>query len=246
MKTILKTCLGCFVFVILIGILLFVFRTQIISTAVNMLGFNKPKDLGIVYTAEDLKKMDSELGIEVEKITEETSISDSLVTSGKKEVDASFSNAEVTAQINRWQSYWKYTPFKQVQFKVNPDGTAEASGILDVNRLEGFITYFGYSTADLQKGLDYINASNMPELPIYIKGTGSVDNNIVNLNFEKVEVYGFTLPADINSAAETGLEAIGGNVLTKVEGLDVEKIEAKNGEAYFKGTVPETTKSKAE
>lgn len=246
MKTILKTCLGCFVFILLIGIGLFIFRAQIISTAVNMLGFNKPKDLGIEYSEADLLKMDTKLGIAVEKISDETSIEDSLVTSGKNKVDASFTNEEVTAQINRWRDYWKYTPFKQVQFKVNPDGTAEASGILDVNRLEGFITYFGYSSADLQKGLDYINASNMPELPIYIKGTGSVENNVVNLNFDTVEVYGFTLPADINAAAAKGLETIGGNVLNKVEGLDVEKIEAKNGEAYFKGTVPETTKSKAE
>lgn len=245
MKLIFKSCLGCFVFVILLAIVIFLFRNQIFNQVVNILGYNKPKDLGITYTEADLKNMDDTLGIEVQKITTEVPVQESLKFDGTKEVDSSFTNAEVTAQINRWSEYWQYTPFKNMQFRVNSDNTVEASGVLDITRLNGFISYFGYSSSDLDKGLEYIHAANAPELPIYLKGSASVENNNLTIDLTSVEVYNFGVPADITAKAETGLEAIGEQVINKVEGLDIKKLEAKDGQTYLSGIVPATTVSQA-
>ena len=215
-----------------------------------MLRFNKPKDLGVTYTQKDLENMDKQLGLTVEKIkgTDSNKIEETLTFEGSKIIVGTFSNAEVTAQINRASEYWKYTPLRQMQVKSNPDGTAEASGILDIKKLKGFIAYFGYSSADLDKGLEYINATNLTHFPIYFKGKGSITNNQVTLELQLVEVYGFALPSDVTKQAEVGLVAITESVISKVGSskTQIEKLELKDEKAYLKVEIPERIKAVAE
>lgn len=139
----------------------------------SIMGTNKAIDLGVTYTEEDLKSAIAKSGATYEAISGDPAANESISFSGSHEVNTSWTSAEMTALSN--DRPWKYYPIKDVQIRINPDNTAEMSGVFSEKKLEGYATAIGTP----QEVVDRLNL--LPaEAAFYIKGTMALSENQVS------------------------------------------------------------------
>lgn len=161
----------------------------------DVMGANKPRDLGIKYTASDLTSANSKLGVSIKTLPATENGYNSLTRSGEKQVTTSLTSAELTALFNDHSQKWKYYPIKDIQAKIGADGTIEMSGVLLVNRFGGLADALGIPEGErsqVRPYLSYVNSNPS----IYIKGRLSVANNVVQSDVEEIQVGRFTVPVD--------------------------------------------------
>ena len=94
----------------------------------DLMGTNKPRDLGVKYSeanyASGLAKVPGAQVINPEYLC----VTCAYTSTGSIPVKTSFSNEEFTSMINKRNS--KVGPLREGQFKFNADGTVEASGLI--------------------------------------------------------------------------------------------------------------------
>jgi hypothetical protein len=159
----------------------------------DVMGSNKPLDLGVKYTPSDLASANSKLGVTYKTLPSTENGYASLSRSGEKQVTASFTSAELTALFNDHSAKWKYYPIKDIQVKIGNDGTVELSGVLLVNRFGGLADALEIpegARSQVRPYLSYISSNPS----IYIKGSLSVANNVVQSNVQAVQVGKFSVP----------------------------------------------------
>lgn len=100
-----------------------------IPQVANLLGTNKPKDLGIKFTEKDKKDAQLKSNVQYSVLPSSTSDQLSIQRFGNHNVDDSWTSAQISAMMNNRP--WKYWPYKNVQVKFLADGTGEISGGLD-------------------------------------------------------------------------------------------------------------------
>jgi hypothetical protein len=155
-------------------------------------GSNKPRNLGVSYTEADLASAKEKSQLEYAELPADTPDSQSLVRSGSRPITATFSNAEVTALMN--DRPFKYWPYKNVQVKMNADGSAEISGQLIKSRLSGYCASIGVDKSVADKVIKYLPGNTV----FYVKGRAALSGNKVSvLDPSKVEVG--RVPIPINS-----------------------------------------------
>src|SRR3990172_2039941 len=115
----------------------------------NLFGANKPRDLGVTYTGQDFNSVREKSKITWETLPAGTSNSASIQFSGSHSVDTAWSSAEMTALLNNRP--WNYWPISNVQMKINSDGTAEMSGIINSEKLRGYATAIGTPGAAVER-----------------------------------------------------------------------------------------------
>lgn len=161
----------------------------------ELMGANKPLDLGVVYTSSDLANANSKLGVSIKPLPPTEDGYNSLSRSGEKHVTASFTSAELSALFNDHSQKWKYYPIKDIQVKIANDGTVELSGVLLVNRFGGLADALEIpegARSQVRPYLSYISS----DPSIYIKGSLSVANGVVQSNVEAVQVGKLSVPVD--------------------------------------------------
>lgn len=193
-----------------------------------------PRDLGVKYTPADYTETHQKIGTEVVTASTSASIKDSLLFSGKKETKVSLNSSEITAYLNA--DKYIYAPLTNVQIKINPDGTGEASGILNI---KNFITYASLTTptADVQKAIDrfHLNAN----LPFYAKGTLVVINNQVNFNISQLEIGRIPVPQNYVSENQAALNDYATKKLNSIPNLQVRSLTLTDAKANLDATVPQ-------
>uniref|UniRef100_A0A7C4M5T6 Uncharacterized protein n=1 Tax=candidate division CPR3 bacterium TaxID=2268181 RepID=A0A7C4M5T6_UNCC3 len=199
---------------------------------------NKPKDLKVIYTEEDYsgfmaKTKTNYVSLEGDPIPEE-----SIIFSGQKDLETSFTSAEASARIN--YDKWAYMPFYNVQIKFNNDGTFELSSNLRMDRIDGFIQSIGgvgYSKKDVDKGLGYLGIiKNDP--PIYAKASVAVQNNEPIIHLEKLEVGKIRIPIE-KFDSDSFLVKITKQVFSRIPGFYTQSFILSEDMASFKGKIPE-------
>lgn len=223
MKFIAGFIFAIIVIVIIVPLALFMFITS-----------GGPRDLGVKYTQADYTQTHQKIGTEVVTASTSASVKDSLQFSGKKESKVSLNSSEITAYLNA--DKYVYAPITNVQIKINPDGTGEASGILNI---KNFITYVSLTTPteDVQKAIDKFHINANP--PFYAKGTLVVTNNQVNFNIQHLEVGRIPVPQNYVTENQGALNDYATKKLNSIPNLQVRSLTLTDGKANLDATVPE-------
>lgn len=160
---------------------------------------------------------------------------------GKVKLNVDLSSQEITSVFAVWGMRNKNFPLYNVQVRFNPDGTGEASGILKIGTGITFAKNLGYSNSEIDKGKEYIKYVS-GDLPLYVKGTGGMTNNILSINPSTLQIGRVTVPESI---AKLAFEAVGDMIerrIAQIGGADIKDANFKTGVFHLDGTVPETIK----
>lgn len=199
-------------------------------------GTNKPKNLGVQFSSQDLDQANQKTQVEISSLPESTLVGKSLVYEGQHEAELTLTSQEITAMANN--SKWKYNPLSQVQIRINPDGSAEASGYIDFNTAKSYALSFGVSSNDIDKVLEKFPIPQT-KFPFYIKGAGSVNNDQIELDISNLKLANIPVPANIiDQYLQPALSFVEDKYLNN-DSVNIQTLENKNGQAHFKGTLPD-------
>jgi hypothetical protein len=203
----------------------------------DIMGSNRPRDLGVRYTQADLNSMMAKNGVQ-DVVLADTSIPEqSLSFSGSKPLKNSFTEAELTARMNDYTKV-KYNAVSDMQLRINADGTTEISGRIDLNGAEDCAAAFGMPKQDFDKLKPYLDKAKVlnPKPAFYAKGTVKIVNNQLSMDADRVEIGKLPLPME-----QMPMDAVvreSETILANVEGLNIKSLEFKDGKMNFDGTVP--------
>ncbi len=141
----------------------------------SILGTDKPRDLGIKYTQSNLSSIRSRSQVQYLTLPDSNIPSLTRQFSGKRDITADFTSEEITATINNQP--WKYFPYKNIQVKLNADGSGEISGILIKNKVPGYASAIGIPAEAIDFAMKYL-----PVDPVfYVKGKAALTDNKVSI-----------------------------------------------------------------
>lgn len=168
-----------------------------------------PKNLNVIYSRESASSAIARAGVEVDDLSK-LNLGSAFRSEGVVSVASDFSDGEISALQNYANE--KNGPFKNVQIHFIGDGQVEGSG---------FVSH------------PQVNA------PVYARGTISqTGSKSFSVDVEKVEVSGVKIPSYITNIAERRFNAYVNDILSKIEGLDIKKVEIKDSSVFFEGDVP--------
>lgn len=202
----------------------------------TILGTNKPKDLGISIVPEDSIDAQNKIGVQVVELPKDTPIENSYQLSGQREVQLTLDSKEGTAIMNNRD--WKYYPFSSMQLRINQDGTAEVSGMVNMSTFMNYANSLGYATGDVEKALDEYHIPKM-NMPFYAKGTAGIIENKVFFNVTSFQAGRVPVPSSILSSNKGRIESFAQDVVSKQKGFSAKKLVVEEGKIVFDGTLPE-------
>jgi hypothetical protein len=157
----------------------------------SILGTNKPRDLGIKYTQEDLTSIRNKNQVKYETLPQTTNPSQTRGFQGQKQVNSDYTSKEITATMNNQP--WKYWPYKDVQVKFNADGSGEISGILMKEKFPEYASIIGIPSEATNFAMKFLP----PDPVFYVKLKGSLVENKVS-EFEPVAFEIGRVPMPLN------------------------------------------------
>jgi hypothetical protein len=223
MKTFLKII---FLFIVLIFVVSFFTIKYFFS--------GSPRDLGVIFTEADRATAYTNNGVESLSISPDPDKPGGISYEGKKEIKTSFTSAEITALNNsvKWVNY----PISRLQIKINPDGTGEASGILDVQKILKWIS-FTHPVAEIQSKVNEYKIGLNP--PFYLKGSVTVVNNKVTLIPQIIEIGRVVIPQNIISENIIPVEKFAQDRLNSIPNLNIKSLDLTGGRVNLDATYPE-------
>lgn len=167
--------LGIF-FAIIVLVLVFLLGTLgIIPGLSSVLGTDKPRDLGVKFTSENLQSAHTKSQIEYGTLPDSNVPSQTRQFPGQRAVTAEFTSAEITATLNNQP--WKFWPYRNMQVKFNADGSAEVSGQLLKSTLPAYSAAIGIPSEAVDFMMKYL-----PVNPVfYVKGRAALTDNAVSV-----------------------------------------------------------------
>lgn len=202
----------------------------------TILGTNKPKDLGVKITPEDSIKAQEKSRVVIVELPQYTSVTESYVLEGRRELKLSFDSTEATAIINNRP--WKYYPFSNLQLLINLNDTMEITGMVDMSLVTDYAKALGYSTGDIEKALLEYQIPKI-NMPFYAKGTASIIENKVSFDVTQLEVGRVPVSSKILSSNKLRIESLVQDLVNKQKGFSAKKLIVENGSIVFEGTLPE-------
>ncbi len=202
----------------------------------SVLGTDQPRDLGVNPRPEDLTAAKEKMnGVQFTMLSSyQEGSSGSAAQPGSVPVSVSFTSQEITAMLKTGD--WQGWPIMDAQVKINPDGSAEASGVLMTSLINDMAAMAGYSSSDVRKALDTLHIKG--NVPVYLKGRGDITNNQVNLSIEKAEVGRFPVPSSLVNQHQGDINNFVSNSITKMPQVSVDSLRVENGQAAFDGSLP--------
>jgi hypothetical protein len=229
-------------FIVIILILLFIFcccmtisSIVLINPLTNLLKMNKPRDLGVSYSQEDLKSAKTKTGEQIIEITEQTKPENSIKYEGSKKLDATFTSKEITAMLNC--NEWINKPVRDIQVRFNQDGTTEVSGVIIKDKIKNYALAIGYTEDESNLVSNYLKLGD--ETAFYIKFNTNVINNNIELDIQKFEIGKFPIPSSMINSNKNLVINIVKQRLSIVTNLDIEQLNVVDGQIHFIGTIPE-------
>jgi hypothetical protein len=206
----------------------------------NLFGSNQPRDLGVTYSMADYNSAHAKNGTNHTIISGNPSPQDSIQFSGQHPVNTTYTQSEFNALINYRQ--WAYYPLKECQLKINPDGSLEFSGVVDVSRVKGYMQALNVSESDLKTVTDYLKY--IPgDAAVYASGKFEIiDGRIVNSDITEFKVG----KLDITGQLQNNLPSLVDAVYSQMDaypGFSVKTLTFHNGEVQFQGTLPDSARS---
>lgn len=205
----------------------------------EVLGANKPRDLGVRYTRAEYDSYVRRATSEIVELPEADDPGKGILFTGQRPLKETFTQEEMSARLN--YATWRYLPVSNSQIRIQDDGALEFSGNLRLDRLEGFILaigggdYAGFGL-ELSAPLARIVGSNPA---VYIRAKASVTNNKSDISVEKIQLGRFGLPLDSVGDTNELVEALTDYLIGRVSGFGAKSVIFREGKMFFEGTVPE-------
>lgn len=228
------------------GLVKFITFLVIASVMVMGIGFIFPgllwqKSLGITYTTEDYNGMLEKLNyIKDAAPTEGTEGDYAYVYGSLKSVDVEFTSEELTAFFN--ENRPNYYALKNVQIRINNDGTIEASANANVDYFLNEVLGGEYSRDQINQQIPALGM--LPSnVNLYLKFSGSVTDNRTSIDVSSASVQGMDIPSvyvdssEAMSILSSGCDNIMNTYKSKT-GSNFDKISIEDGVVKFKGSVP--------
>lgn len=219
---------------------------SVLILVVVALGFTFPgliwtRSLGVTYTQTDYNSIMDKLNYTKDDApTGDSKDLYNYIYGPANSVDTEFTSEELTAFFN--ENRPSYYPLKNVQVKINEDGTIEVSASANVDYFLNDVLGGKYTRAQIENEIPVLGI--LPDnVNIYVKFTGSVTQNISYINVYAVTVQGVTIPDKyfLPVSAANIISAGVNDFITKSNtetGSSYESIYVENGVLKFKGSVP--------
>jgi hypothetical protein len=220
-----------FALIILLGVLIVLGYFGFIPGISDLMGSGKPRDLGVRPSVDNLNASLDKLKvlpIPPKKPGEKR------VNYGQVKVNTTLTSEEITSMI-QYGNYQTW-PISDFQAKINPDGTGEASGMLLIDRIPTYASYGGISTTTMQKVMDTLRISS--NVPFYIKGTGSISNNKVQLTPSELEIGRLPVPSSLIQKYNGNAVSFVETGINRMSPVSIKSLTAENGKIKFDGTIP--------
>lgn len=244
----------------LFKLVLFLVILTVIAFGALHFVLNNEKKTDVLWTEKDYTTGLEKAKVKIDSI--ETLSLDNLslkryVAKGKVEVDAEFSNAEVSAGLTKANE--KDGPIRSVLIKFNRDGTVETSFKVSRNAMKlinksGIKMSMSIPILICDVAVDSVKGSRTSFLinyliqqvggkPIYAKGKlEKASDKSINLKIDFLQIGGLALPESALPAIEKGVVNFVNNLIQSTEGFIIEEFKVEEGKIYYRGTLPEEVK----
>ena len=203
----------------------------------NILGANKPKDLGVKYSEADLAAGRAMTGVTLEAMP---ATDKSLAFSGSKSISGTYTNEIITAMING--AKYKYYPITNAQVKISDDGTIETSGNFNISKAVVWSNTLGGDKGLGEKAQSYIGTvSSNPSF--YLKGKMTVVNNQITLNIDSAKISRFNAPKSIIDQYQGQLADFVGQRIANIPGMNINSAMFAGSKMVLDGSYPAVEKS---
>lgn len=198
----------------------------------------RPKDLGVRYSQKDVESVNAKLGITYSSLPDSSDPKATYTIEGKRDVDITLTNEELTALMAEHSEQWKNYPVSDVQMKVNEDGSFELSGKLEGKSWDDYAT--ATNMPDRFKNFVGEKANLVPMNPaFYMKGTMAVQDGEVTGDVQEMKIGQITVDTtwfqnNNNFVTDFAKDRI------LAAGITAESISFGPDGVHLKGTVPES------
>ena len=208
----------------------------------KVFGSNKPVNLGTTYTAADYKSAEAKTGTKFLNNTDSVDYNKSQKTFGPaKAVTVDFTAAEITAALNE-KPHPADFPVRDWQVRYNPDGTAEMSAVVLTDKLASYAESHGVANDTIQQVLDTVKKFGIieKEIPIYLKGSFSVVNGVLDFDATSVKIGRLPVSADTVNSNKSDILYFRNEHKNDIPGFSCTSCSIVNGKLHFVGTFPST------
>lgn len=186
---------------------------------------NKPRDLGMTADPRQVYDFEQQYGA---KNGEEM-----------VDIDVELSDSMITSVMAVWDERDVNFPLRDVQVKFHPDGTGEASGILELPTAIGMAKSLGYSDSDIEKGKQYVQYV-AGDLPFYVKGTGGMTDNRLSINPNELQIGRVNVPSEITTPLTSLVSDMISRRIEQIGGANIQRADFSTGTFVLEGSVPAT------
>lgn len=200
----------------------------------------KPKALGVSYTQKDLDSIKQKVAVSFSPLPADAPAGTTIIVSGAHPVDQNFTSAELTAAVDNRHNDYAYFPFRNVQIRVNSDGTVEGSGTINYQDAVNYLLTLGVSQKDITEGTAKFKIPNA-NLPVYLKASGQITNNASQISFNTAKIANISVPENLIKEFQPAVNSLIESVIrSRQPSYNIAKLEVVNGAVHFKGTAPDT------
>jgi len=224
-----------FILLLLIIIVIVMAYLGFIPVLSEMMGSTKPRDLGVHPAPADLVSAQAKLkGVRFEYPLAASVQKHPTTASGSVDLNIVLTAEEITALIQSGK--YRTWPFRGVQVRINPDGSAEAAGMLILSKVGAYAQVAG---ADAGMVLDALNSWKiMQDVPFYVAGKGSVTNGKVTLDVQKAELGRLAAPEALIASNKPQVIAFLERGIANAQGVRIKSLRVDSGKVVFNGSLP--------
>lgn len=219
-----------------LGILLVILLLLVLGVYLLVIYLTPKSDLGIKYSKQEAETFlqENQISTKSTECIKECSPKYSGVVTIEKEI----SNEVGSSLINKWYEDSRNAPFQNAQMKVYEDGTIEFTSSINVEKLSNLLSISTDIPQDQKKiVLDFVKALGNT-FPIYSKGKLNIEKNNVDLNISSLNVGPIPIASGLLTEYKGQADSYVENRIKYINGLNIEKLEFKEGKTIFKGSIP--------
>lgn len=215
---------------IILSIIILTIIITLIALGV-MPGISQSKDLGVKYTQQDLDNYYQKANYQVKELP--AGSKPSIRFTGSQQVNVAWTDEELTARMNN--DKWINHPAKNVQIKINADGTVQASAMISKTKAVAAAQSFGFPGSEIKMAQDFIKY--LPEeIPVYIQGDIQIkDNRIVSYKLDEAKVGNLSL---LNFVKVGQIVDYAQSHLRTNPAFNIKSLDFDNGQMKFEGSHP--------
>lgn len=202
----------------------------------DLMGTNVPLDLNIKYTSQDYDSAASKLGVTIITAPPNPPPPGSITIKSLKPVTATLNSVELTAFANELAQKWKDCPVKNVQIRINNDGTIEIVGVILLDRYDGFAKAAKIPASFTNKVKPILPLIRV-DPALYMKCTLSINEGKSGLDISKLKIANMDISAEDIGQIETSGNTYLNLISRPSRGL-IRNLSFKDDVAYIDGNFP--------